>query len=120
MAVEWILKSRKMGGRMERGSGGEGRERGGRGMGERGGVQYPKGYFFLSVRTFQAPFRNNKILCKEGKAGWGCICALRAAAAGPAGKASQKRVPVSAQFLYKPTAANVRQACRSHTMPLNI
>ena len=50
---------------------------------------------FLSVRTFQAPFRNNKILCKEGEAGWGCICALRAAAAGPARQASQKGVSVS-------------------------
>ena len=105
---------------MERAPGGEGRERGGEGNGRKGWCAIPTELLFLSVRTFQAPFRNNKILCKEGKAGWGCICALRAAAAGPAGKASQKGASVSAQFLYKPTATNVRQACRSHTMPLNI
>ena len=115
------IKISQIGGAEWKGRQGErGEKEGGRGMGERGGVQYPRSYFFLSVRTFQAPFRNNKILCKEGKAGWGCICALRAAAAGPAGKASQKGASVSAQFLYKPTATNVRQACRSHTMPLNI
>ena len=104
---------------MERGSGGEGKERGG-GEWEKGEVCNTQRATFLSVRTFQAPFRNNKILCKEGKAGWGCICVLRAAAAGPAGKASQKGVPVSAQFPHKPTAANVRQAYRGHTTPLNI
>ena len=55
-----------------------------------------------------------KISCKEGKAGWGCICALRAAAAGPARQAFQNGVSVSAQLPYNPTAVNVRQACRSH------
>ena len=105
---------------MERGSGEGERERGGRGMGERGGVQYPKSFFFFVCAHLPGPILQCKILCKEGKAGWGCICALRAAAAGPAGKASQKGASVSAQFLYKPTATNVRQACRSHTMPLNI
>ena len=78
-----------------------------------------QGAAFLSLRTFQAPFRNNKISCKEGGAGWGCNCALRAAAAGPA-RASQKGVSVLVQFPYKLAAVDVRRAHRSHAMPINI
>ena len=114
------IKISQNGGQNGKGVRGRGERKRGEGNGRKGWCAIPKGLLFLSVRTFQAPFRNNKILCKEGKAGWGCICVLRAAAAGPAGKASQKGVPVSAQFPHKPTAADVRQAYRGHTTPLNI
>ena len=74
----------------------------GRGERKRGGGEWEKGVVcntqraaLLPVHTLKAPFRINKILCKEGEAGWGCICALRAAAAGPARQASQKGVSVS-------------------------
>ena len=75
---------------------------------------------FLFLRTFQAPFSIIKFVQKRGDLGWGCITALRAAAAGHPRHSSQKGASVLAQFPYKHTAVNVRQAHRSHAMPLNI
>ena len=60
---------------MERGSRRGGGERGGRGMGEGGGVQYPESCVFVSAHL-PGPIFNNKIRAKKGGI-WAGAASLR-------------------------------------------
>ena len=79
-------------------------------MGERGSVQYPRSCF-LSLRTFQAPFLHNKKFVQRGEGGVGLYLRAQGCSCG----ACQAGFLCQASSLpYKPEAANVRQARRSH------
>ena len=62
------IKISQIGGAEWKGRQGErGEKEGGRGMGERGGVQYPRSYFFCLCAPFRPHFAIIKFCAKRGK-----------------------------------------------------